>query len=85
MKNGVAKMETHELCQMLELASNDCCGITLCPQCQVIHLRIGPVSLKLPPHAFHAVCEAVHEAQGRARKYLPTLGPPAAGCKDTRH
>ncbi len=35
-------MDTHPACQLVDLANNEFCGISLCPQCQVLHLRIGP-------------------------------------------
>lgn len=64
-------MDTSTPCQPFDLAANECCGIALCPQCQVFHLRIGPLSLKLAPHVFQAVCGAMQHAAEK----LPAICP----------
>ncbi len=68
-------MDTNTTCQPLDLASNECCGIALCQQCKVLHLRIGPVSLKLPLHAFQAVCGAMQQAAEKLPAHLPCEAP----------
>ena len=78
-------MNTNPACQSLDLANNECCGISLCPQCQVIHLRIGPLSLKLAPHVFQAVCGAMQQAAERLPTHLPGEAAVASSCQDTRH
>jgi hypothetical protein len=64
-------MKSNESCHVLHLAGNAWCDISLCRQCSVIYLRIGPVSLKLPPEAFQYVCEAIIETAKRFQDYLP--------------
>ncbi len=78
-------MDSNLACQPLDLANNECCGITLCPQCQVLTLRIGPVSLKLPPQAFQAVCGAMQQAAEKLPAHLPCEAEAVPICQDTRH
>ncbi|MDQ3564138.1 MAG: hypothetical protein M3436_08365 [Pseudomonadota bacterium] len=78
-------MHTHPACQLLDLANNECCGISMCPQCQVLHLRIGPVTLKLPPHLFQAVYGAMQQAAEKLPAHLPCEAAVTSRCEDTRH
>ena len=78
-------MDTHPACQPLDLANNACCGIALCPQCQVLHLRIGPLSLKLAPHVFQAVCGAMQQAVAQLPAHLRCEAAVTSSCEDTRH
>ncbi len=78
-------MDTNPECEPVDLANNECCGITLCPQCQVIHLRIGPVTLKLPPKAFQIVCGAVRQAAEILPAHLPGEAKAVSNCQGTRH
>jgi hypothetical protein len=78
-------MDTHPACQLLDLANNECCGISLCPQCQVLHLRIGPLSLKLAQHVFQAVYGAMQQAVEKLPAHAPCEAPVASSRDDTRH
>jgi hypothetical protein len=78
-------MDTKLPCQPLDLANNECCGIALCPQCKVVHLHIGPLSLKLTPHVFQAVCGAMQQAVAQLPAHLPGEVALASSCEDTRH
>lgn len=78
-------MDINPPCQPLDLSNNEYCGVVLCPQCQVLTLRIGPVSLKLPPQAFEAVCDAVQRAAEKLPAHLACEAGAVPGCQDTRH
>ncbi|MGQ0593355.1 MAG: hypothetical protein ACT4QB_12115 [Gammaproteobacteria bacterium] len=78
-------MDTHPACQLLDLGNNECCGIALCPQCKVIHVHIGPLSLKLAPHVFQAVCGAMQQAAEKLPAHLPCEAEVSSSCQDTRH
>ncbi|MGH8479949.1 MAG: hypothetical protein ACREXK_10300 [Gammaproteobacteria bacterium] len=78
-------MDTHPACQLLDLANNERCGIALCPRCQVIHLHIGPLSLKLAPHVFQGVCGAIQQAAEKLPAHVPREAAVASSCQDTRH
>jgi hypothetical protein len=78
-------MDTHPACQLLDLGNNECCGIALCPQCKVIHVHIGPLSLKLAPHVFQAVCGAMQQAAEKLPAHLPCEAATDSVCQDTRH
>ena len=77
-------MDTNPACQLLDLANNEFCGISLCPQCQVLHLRIGPLSLKLAPHVFQALCGAMQQAAEKLPAHVPCEVSDQA-CQDIRH
>jgi hypothetical protein len=77
-------MDTHPACQLLDLATNEFCGISLCPQCQVLHLRIGPLSLKLAPHVFRALCGAMQQAVEKLPAHVPCEASDRS-CQDIRH
>ncbi|MGH8567700.1 MAG: hypothetical protein ACREXU_06700 [Gammaproteobacteria bacterium] len=78
-------MDNHPACQLLDLANNECCGIALCPQCKVIHLHIGPLSLKLAPHVFPALCGAMQQAAEKLPAHLPGETAAVPSCQDIRH
>lgn len=84
-ERGVSTVDINPACQPLDLADNKYCGITLCPQCQIIHLRIGPISLKLPPHAFQAVCGAMQQAAEKLPEHLACDTAAIPSCRDTHH
>ena len=77
-------MDTNPACQLLDLANNEFCGISLCPQCQVLHLRIGPLSLKLGQHVFQAVYGAMQQAVEKLPAHLPCEAADPS-CQDIRH
>lgn len=77
-------MDTHPACQLLDLANNEFCGISLCPQCQVLHLRIGPLSLKLAPHVFQSLCGAMQQAAEKLPAHMPCEALDRS-CQDIRH
>jgi hypothetical protein len=76
-------MKSNESCHVLRLAGNAWCDISLCQQCSVIYLRIGSVSLKLPPEAFQYVYEAIIETAKQFQDYLP-LHPSEASTIGSR-
>ena len=45
-------MQERARCEPMSLAEQGCCEILLCPQCNAVHLHIGPVSFKLSTEAF---------------------------------
>ncbi|MCA9649819.1 MAG: hypothetical protein KC501_07920 [Myxococcales bacterium] len=54
------------------LAHNRTCQIEYCPECEVMHLTIGPVTLRLQPSAGHQLCSALVEALERLPSRAPT-------------
>lgn len=56
------------------LAFNRACQIEFCTECEVMHVTVGPVTLRLQPSVGHQLCRALVEAlermPGRA-----SLGP----------
>jgi hypothetical protein len=48
-------MKTDEPCRPVHLAGENCCDVSYCPQCKTFHLRIGPLSVRLPRVVFDEV------------------------------
>jgi len=55
-------MKTDPSCDFVQLASAECCEIIICRHCRVIHLRLGPVSLKLPVEVLGQLSQSAHKA-----------------------
>jgi hypothetical protein len=69
-------MQERVPCEPVSLAQHGCCEVLLCPQCDAIHLHIGPLSLKLPPEALRQVSAATAEAEKALRQYQPDVRTP---------
>lgn len=69
-------MQQKGRCEPISLAQHGCCEIQLCPQCDAIHLHIGPVSLKLPPDAFRQACTAMADAAVELQEQYPDAHKP---------
>lgn len=67
-------MSHSKVCELQRLAGNDRCQIWFCAACNVVHLDVGPLSLKLPPAVYQQVCaamvtaSAILQAAGSARE-----------------
>ena len=64
-------MQERAHCEPMSLAEQGCCEILLCPQCNAVHLIIGPISFKLSTEAFRQVSAAMAEAEEAVRRYQP--------------
>ncbi len=69
-------MQSRPRCEPMSLAEHGCCEILFCPQCNAVHLHIGPVSFKLPPGALWQVSAATAEAEKALRLYQPDVRTP---------
>jgi hypothetical protein len=74
-------MQSRPRCEPMSLAEHGCCEILLCPQCNAVHLHIGPVSFKLPPEALRQVSAAMAEAVEALRQYETTPPGPELGVQ----
>ncbi|MEX1362792.1 MAG: hypothetical protein AB1Z98_06680 [Nannocystaceae bacterium] len=54
------------------LAHNRTCQIEYCAECEVMHVAVGPVTLRLEPAAVHQVSRALLEALERVPTPSPT-------------
>lgn len=52
-------MKNHTACKTLTLASSEFCTINQCPDCDMYHLHIGPVSIRLRSDVFDNICETL--------------------------
>lgn len=52
------------------LASGEVCRVERCPDCDVVHLHLGAVSLRLTSAAFESACATLFDAQRNKRQYL---------------
>ena len=78
-------MPSKEPCQPIQLAGNPCCEVLCCPQCHAVHLRVGPVSLKLPLDVFLQVSTTLTEAAERLEDHLPAPSQPPSSENMHKH
>lgn len=74
-------------CRLIQLGGDGNCRVDLCPSCRVVHLHLGPLSLKLPVRTFRGVCEVLGKSLQRMRDVLAEPGGEiaASGRRVVRH
>ena len=50
-------MNTHRVCRAEIVAEGKFCSITICPDCQLYNLNVGPMSFRMAPDIFNGLCE----------------------------
>lgn len=63
------------------LARNRATQIEYCADCDVLHVTVGPVTLRLQTNAAHLLCSALVQALER----LPSTQPPGMSLVTTRN
>lgn len=63
---------TAQTCRRLILAKGVMCDVEFCPQCQLFHLNIGAMSLRLPPTALRDLCDTVGQALAAYHRAVAT-------------
>lgn len=58
-----------QACTVKNLAANRYCVVDFCPSCNVFHLKIGFVTLHIPPEAFATVADTVTTALARFQRH----------------
>lgn len=52
-------MKSHVACQTTVVARSEYCFVTQCPECDMFHIHIGPMSLRLKSEVFEGICETL--------------------------
>lgn len=79
------KGKSQQPCNHLTISENPVGDVTICPDCNVLHLTLSHVSLRFTPDAFRAFNELVGAAQARLDQVAQTSAAAAAVLDDKRH
>lgn len=52
-------MSQHNSCETILLGQSGVCSVTQCPECNLFHLHVGPMSLRLNAKVFESVCQTL--------------------------
>lgn len=50
-------MDNHRVCRTESVAEGKFCSVTICPDCQLYNLHVGPMSFRMAPEIFNGLCE----------------------------
>ncbi|HTT07264.1 MAG TPA: hypothetical protein VMH34_00510 [Gammaproteobacteria bacterium] len=64
-----------ERCRAVHLASGDYCEVTRCMDCGSLHLTVGSLSMRLPPHVVKDLAECIAVALNALRTPEETSTP----------
>ena len=59
------KNASPEHCQHISIARNDAGRITICPDCNVVHVDLDYMTLRFTPETFRGIAELLASAQAR--------------------
>lgn len=54
-------MNEPKTCRMETIAVGKFCSITLCSDCQLYNLHVGPMSFRMDPEIFQGLCEMIFD------------------------
>ena len=50
-------MKNHNICETIMIGQSKFCSVSQCPDCNVYHLHMGPISIRLRQDVFNGLCE----------------------------
>jgi len=74
----------HQPCQHLAISESAIGDVSICPDCNVLHLSLSHVSLRFTPDAFRALTELIGAAQARLDQVARTSAAAAAVLDEKR-
>ena len=54
-------MKDHAACKTTILGKSQFCSVTRCAECNLVHLHVGPLSIRLRNDVFTDLCETLME------------------------
>jgi len=74
-----------ENCNHVQLADSNVGHVSICPDCNVIHVSLNHITVRLTPEAFRALAAMTGEAQSRLDHVVEASIAAAAVIDEARH